>query len=126
MGYALRKPEEEKVLTKHRFGPKSERLLYSSVRSGLFAFSAAAVIGGVYILGKEVSMGLWGLLRKHKAAVAPFAPLLTVSTRLGEDGYVIAECHQIPGCMSQGRNEREALRNISDAIQSCLAVRLAQ
>lgn len=40
-----------------------------------------------------------------------------------EDGWVIAECPAIPGCVSQGRDRNEALANITDAIQGCLKVR---
>jgi predicted RNase H-like HicB family nuclease len=40
-----------------------------------------------------------------------------------EDGMVIVECPAIPGCVSQGRTEEEAERNISDAIHECLEVR---
>ncbi|MBC8262791.1 MAG: type II toxin-antitoxin system HicB family antitoxin [Anaerolineales bacterium] len=37
------------------------------------------------------------------------------------DGYVIAECPQISGCMSQGKTKKEeALANIKDAVQACL------
>lgn len=51
-------------------------------------------------------------------------PKLTVILRQGEDGYIIAECIDLPGCMSQGKTEEEARKNIADAIQSCLAVRI--
>jgi predicted RNase H-like HicB family nuclease len=34
----------------------------------------------------------------------------------GEDGYIIAECPTLPGCISQGRQESEALSNIREAI----------
>src|ERR1700688_1064201 len=51
---------------------------------------------------------------------------LTVVFRHGEDGYVIAECLQLPGCKSQGKTEPEAMRNIVDAIQSCLTVRIQE
>jgi predicted RNase H-like HicB family nuclease len=51
---------------------------------------------------------------------------LTVVFRPGEDGYVVAECLQLPGCMSQGKTEREAQRNIIDAIQSCLKIRMQE
>ena len=54
------------------------------------------------------------------------APKLRVVVRPGEDDYFIAECLQLPGCMSQGRTEKEALENIVDAIESCLNVRLAE
>lgn len=33
-----------------------------------------------------------------------------------EDGYWIAECPSLPGCVSQGATEAEALVNIRDAI----------
>jgi len=33
-----------------------------------------------------------------------------------EDGVWIAECPAIPGCVSQGANRKEALRNIEEAI----------
>jgi predicted RNase H-like HicB family nuclease len=49
---------------------------------------------------------------------------LTVATYPGEDGYVIAECIEIPGCLSQGKTKQQALRNIQDAIQECLSVML--
>ncbi len=38
----------------------------------------------------------------------------------GEDGYLVAECPVIPGCISQGRTREEALRNIREAIELCL------
>ena len=40
-----------------------------------------------------------------------------------EDGWYVAECPAIPGCVSQGRTEKEVLDNIKDAISECLAVR---
>ena len=40
-----------------------------------------------------------------------------------EDGMVIAECPAIPGCISQGKDEEEAERNIRDAIKACIEVR---
>lgn len=40
-----------------------------------------------------------------------------------EDGIFIAECPSIPGCISQGSNEEDALANIEDAIRECLEVR---
>ncbi|MGD0073024.1 MAG: type II toxin-antitoxin system HicB family antitoxin [Candidatus Binataceae bacterium] len=38
----------------------------------------------------------------------------------GEDGYLVAKCPVIPGCISQGRTREEALRNIREAIELCL------
>jgi predicted RNase H-like HicB family nuclease len=40
-----------------------------------------------------------------------------------EDGIYIAECPSIPGCISQGKSEKEAEKNIQDAIRGCLEVR---
>ncbi len=40
-----------------------------------------------------------------------------------EDGVYVIECPAIPGCVSQGRTEAEALENIKDAIRQCLEVR---
>jgi predicted RNase H-like HicB family nuclease len=35
----------------------------------------------------------------------------------------VAECPIIPGCISQGANEREAIANIREAIEVCLETR---
>ena len=49
-----------------------------------------------------------------------------VTLTQGEDGYVIAECPSLPGCVSQGKTREEALQNIREAIEGILAVRKAQ
>ena len=48
---------------------------------------------------------------------------IPVILNAGLDGYVIAECPVIPGCISQGRTRSEALRNIREAIELCLESR---
>jgi len=40
-----------------------------------------------------------------------------------EDGVFVAECPAIPGCISQGATEKEALKNVEEAIRECLEVR---
>ena len=35
-----------------------------------------------------------------------------------EDGVFIAECPQLPGCISQGRTREEAIINIKDAMSA--------
>ncbi|MBU1297726.1 MAG: type II toxin-antitoxin system HicB family antitoxin [Bacteroidetes bacterium] len=40
-----------------------------------------------------------------------------------EDGMFIAECLSIPGCVSQGKTEEEAEKNIQEAIAECIKVR---
>ena len=39
-----------------------------------------------------------------------------VKLESAEDGWVVAECPALPGCVSQGRDEAEALVNIREAI----------
>ena len=36
----------------------------------------------------------------------------------GEDGYWVAECPSLPGCISQGTTRMEAVANIREAIQA--------
>jgi predicted RNase H-like HicB family nuclease len=40
-----------------------------------------------------------------------------VVLRPGEDGYWVAECPSLPGCISQGKTKEEAVTNIKEAIQ---------
>jgi predicted RNase H-like HicB family nuclease len=35
----------------------------------------------------------------------------------GEDGYWVAECPSLPGCISQGETREEAVSNIKEAIE---------
>jgi len=51
---------------------------------------------------------------------------LPVTLERDETGMVVAECPAIPGCVSQGRSEEEALTNIKEAIVGCLEVRAEQ
>jgi len=46
-----------------------------------------------------------------------------VILRAGEDGWVLAECPVIPGCVTQGRSKAEALENIREAIALALETR---
>jgi predicted RNase H-like HicB family nuclease len=39
----------------------------------------------------------------------------------GEDGYWVAECPSLPGCISQGRNREEAISNIKEAIEGYIS-----
>ncbi len=40
-----------------------------------------------------------------------------------EDGVWVVECPSIPGCVTQGATQDEALANVRDAIRLCLEVR---
>jgi predicted RNase H-like HicB family nuclease len=39
----------------------------------------------------------------------------------GEDGYWVAECPSLPGCVSQGQTSEEATLNIREAIQGYIS-----
>jgi predicted RNase H-like HicB family nuclease len=41
----------------------------------------------------------------------------------GEDGWWVAECPCLPGCMSQGSSKEEALTNLRTVLDGCLEVR---
>ena len=43
-----------------------------------------------------------------------------VTLEQAEDGWIVAECPALPGCVSQGKDEREALENIKEAITAWL------
>src|SRR5271155_5604367 len=51
---------------------------------------------------------------------------LPVILNAGQDGFIVAECPVIPGCISQGRTRREALRNVREAIELCLEGRAVE
>ena len=50
---------------------------------------------------------------------------LLVTLERDETGMIVAECPAIPGCVSQGGTESEALDNIREAIAGCLEARAA-
>jgi predicted RNase H-like HicB family nuclease len=50
---------------------------------------------------------------------------LLVTLERDETGMIVAECPSIPGCISQGQSEAEALENIREAIAGCLEARVA-
>jgi predicted RNase H-like HicB family nuclease len=44
----------------------------------------------------------------------------------GDDGYIVAECPVIPGCVTQGRDRDQALAHLREAIELCLDNREAE
>jgi predicted RNase H-like HicB family nuclease len=46
--------------------------------------------------------------------------LFHVTLDEAEDGWIVAECPALPGGVSQGRDEQEALENIREAITAWL------
>ena len=51
---------------------------------------------------------------------------LPVTMYRDEDDWNVVDCPVIPGCMSQGRTEMQAMENIREAIELCLEVRQEQ
>ena len=47
-----------------------------------------------------------------------------VTIEKDEDGAYIAECPDLPGCMTEGDSPREALEDVTEAIVGCLKSRL--
>jgi predicted RNase H-like HicB family nuclease len=50
---------------------------------------------------------------------------LIITLDRDETGMIVAECPAIPGCVSQGKTEEEAIENVREAIQACLEARAA-
>jgi len=50
---------------------------------------------------------------------------LIVTLERDETGMTVAECPAIPGCISQGKTEDEAIANIREAIRACIESRAA-
>ena len=51
---------------------------------------------------------------------------LCITLERDETGVIVAECPAIPGCVSQGKTEEEAIANIREAIVACLETRAEQ
>ncbi len=43
-----------------------------------------------------------------------------VSLQESQDGWIVAECPALPGCVSQGKDQKEALENVKEAITAWL------
>lgn len=46
--------------------------------------------------------------------------LFHVTIKAAEDDWVVAECPAFPGCVSQGKDQQEAIGNIGEAIAAWL------
>ncbi len=43
-----------------------------------------------------------------------------ITLESAEDGWIVAECPALPGCISQGKDQEEVLVNIKEAITAWL------
>jgi predicted RNase H-like HicB family nuclease len=48
-----------------------------------------------------------------------------VTLEQDEDGWFVAKCPGLPGCVSQGKTREEAIANIREAIEGSLETRAA-
>ncbi|MCK5522176.1 MAG: type II toxin-antitoxin system HicB family antitoxin [Thiomargarita sp.] len=46
--------------------------------------------------------------------------LFHITLEKADDGWIVAECPALPGCVSQGEDEKEAIENIKEAITAWL------
>ena len=67
-----------------------------------------------------------GHVTRERGVLESSAMKLPVTLERDESGMIVAECPAIPGCVSQGQTEEEALANIREAIVACLEVRAEQ
>ena len=76
------------------------------------------------VLGKKST-----LVGKGELLAATISGIWEVRVRImrqvvvsrGEDGYWVAQCLSLPGCISQGRTREEAIENIKEAIDGYIA-----
>jgi predicted RNase H-like HicB family nuclease len=61
----------------------------------------------------------WGLPASSFAI-----PRVKITIEKDEDGRYVAECLDLPGCLSEGETLEEAKENINEAIIGCLKSRL--
>ena len=45
-----------------------------------------------------------------------FSMTFHITLETAEDGWIVAECPALPGCVSQGKDEEEAINNIREEI----------
>lgn len=61
-----------------------------------------------------------GACEEYVSALSSRAMLFHVTMEKAEDGWFVTECPALPGCVSQGTTENEALANIKEAIVAWL------
>ena len=69
--------------------------------------------------------GVSGMESAREKLIAPEIKL-SIRFKQGSDGYVVAECPDVPGCVTQGKTREEALENLEDVIRTCLALIIRQ
>lgn len=64
---------------------------------------------------------LLSIMKVSSTTAAQRCEMTQVIIHPGEDGYWVAECPSLPGCVSQGRSKEEAVANVREAILAYVA-----
>lgn len=57
----------------------------------------------------------------HKKRISPKISFSVELTK-GRDGYIVAECPDLPRCVTQGKTEDKALSNLHDVVTTAFAL----
>lgn len=84
------------------------------------------MIANCCVCGYPLTNGKCGSCRHNKCEMCDewhFHETYTIDIKKGVDGWWVAECGQLPGCVSQGKTKISCISNIADAIRSVLKIR---
>ena len=88
--------------------------------SGIFFSGPPAKILAAWADGRFEMVASVEILAEYRRVGENGRMQVPVVLSSGEDGWIVASCPLIPGCISQGRTREEALENIQEAIALCL------
>ena len=81
---------------------------------------------GWWLLAEAVVLATLVVVRTVTRAARPPRGFHAIVEPDELDGGWVAECSELPGTMSQGETEREALDNLTDAISGVLSVKMQE
>ena len=89
-------------------------------RSGSYVSLTSVLIGerGRKTPRQTTLLGRYSHIQKSKRVIS----MRQVVLYPGDDGYWVAECPSLPGCVSQGETRQGAIANIKEAIEGYINV----
>ena len=89
-------------------------------RSGSYVSLTSVLIGerGRKTPRQTTLLGRYSHIQKSKRVIS----MRQVVLHPGEDGYWVAECPGLPGCVSQGETSQGAIANIKEAIEGYINI----